>query len=131
MNKREIGQACENSVCNSLKKRGYTIISRNYFTPYGEIDIIALKNGLICFVEVKARHENSLTSGIEAVNSQKKQRIIQSTETFLANCDEKYRQMQPRYDIADVVFTVSKSLRIKRISYYANAFDTSDIYTGF
>lgn len=131
MNKRQIGQACENAVCKSLLKRQYQIVCSNYYTPYGEIDIIALKDGLICFIEVKARKENSLVSGIEAVNFRKKNRIISSAEVFLAENSPKYDEFQPRYDIADVTFIADDALRIKKINFFANAFDTTDIYTGF
>lgn len=131
MNKRQLGQACEKAVCDFLVKRDYKLVCSNYYTPYGEIDIIALKDEIICFVEVKARKENSLVSGVEAVNFRKKGRIISSAEMFLAENSPKYDEFQPRYDIADVTFNVDNGLLIKRISFYANAFDTTDIYTGF
>ena len=129
MNKRQIGQACENAVCKSLIKRDYEIVCQNYYTPYGEIDIVAVKGDLICFVEVKARREKPLVTGVEAVNFQKKQRIVHSAEIFLAENNNKFENFQPRYDIADVTFCDYPSLKIKRISFFANAFDTTDIDT--
>ena len=55
------GQLGENIACHYLKKKGYTIVARNYTNSegvrLGEIDIIALYKGRIVFVEVKTRIE--------------------------------------------------------------------------
>lgn len=44
----------EELACEYLKSKGYSIIDRNFWRPYGEIDIIAKKNGILAFFEVKA-----------------------------------------------------------------------------
>lgn len=48
------GRVGEDIACTILLKQGYLIIDRNYYTRYGEIDIIAQKNGFIRMVEVKS-----------------------------------------------------------------------------
>ena len=53
MNKREKGCWGEDLALAFLKGKGYTIIDRNFRTRYGEIDIIALDEERIVFVEVK------------------------------------------------------------------------------
>ena len=40
-NKRAVGNVGESVACDFLKSNGYEIICRNYYCPYGEIDIIA------------------------------------------------------------------------------------------
>ena len=55
MSGKELGNFGENYVSNYLKNLGFNIIDRNYHTKYGEIDIIASKDGKIHFVEVKTR----------------------------------------------------------------------------
>lgn len=40
-NNRQIGSKYEQLAADYLKKQGYCIVERNYYTPYGEIDIIA------------------------------------------------------------------------------------------
>ena len=45
-----MGRAGEKLVCKYLKKRGYQIVARNYVTPFGEADIVALKDGTYCLV---------------------------------------------------------------------------------
>lgn len=49
----EIGALGEQIATEFLKKKGLDIIARNYWKPYGEIDIVARENGLVRFVEVK------------------------------------------------------------------------------
>ena len=54
LNSRIKGDIGEEICCNLLKKRGYTIEKRNYRKSWGEIDIIAKKDGNIHFFEVKS-----------------------------------------------------------------------------
>lgn len=49
----EIGALGEDLAVQFLKKKGLNIVERNYWKPYGEIDIVARENGTIRFVEVK------------------------------------------------------------------------------
>ncbi|MGB8815901.1 MAG: YraN family protein [Minisyncoccia bacterium] len=50
----ELGQIGEEIACKFLVKQGFSVICRNYLKKYGEIDIIAEKQGKIHFVEVKS-----------------------------------------------------------------------------
>ena len=52
--KRKIGDIGENIACEFLVKRGFKVIGRNYLKKWGEIDIIAEKQGILHFVEVKS-----------------------------------------------------------------------------
>jgi putative endonuclease len=51
--KKEIGSLGEGIACNYLENKGYKVIERNYLKKFGEIDIIAQKDGVYYFVEVK------------------------------------------------------------------------------
>lgn len=51
--KRRIGNIGEDLSVKFLVKHGYVIIDRNYLKPFGEIDIICRKDGILHFVEVK------------------------------------------------------------------------------
>ena len=52
--RREFGDQAEEIASNYLKTKGYQIIERNYWKPWGELDIIAKKDDVMVFVEVKA-----------------------------------------------------------------------------
>ena len=55
MTTREIGTKGESFAAQVLQKNGAEILSRNYYTPYGEIDLIVRDGNCIAFVEVKTR----------------------------------------------------------------------------
>ena len=52
--KRKTGDLGENMACKFLVKRGFGIVEQNYSKKWGEIDIIAQKEGKLHFVEVKS-----------------------------------------------------------------------------
>ncbi len=50
-----LGEWGEDQAALFLKRHGYCIIERNFYTKYGEIDIIARLGEALCFIEVKTR----------------------------------------------------------------------------
>jgi len=52
--KKSVGRAGEDIACRFLESKGYKILDRNFWKPWGEIDIIAERNGAVRFIEVKA-----------------------------------------------------------------------------
>lgn len=116
--KRKLGNFGERKVKTYLRRRGYKIINANYAQKYGEIDIIAKRKDIIAFVEVKTRSENPLVSGVYAVNKAKQNRIIKTAKKFLY---ENQIDLQPRFDIAEVVVTGSLIKKAK-INYIENAY---------
>ena len=50
---KEIGKLGEQLTCKYLKKHGYSILEINYWRKWGELDVIAKKNNIVYFVEVK------------------------------------------------------------------------------
>ncbi len=123
MNIGTIGKSGEDRVAAFLRKQGYSILKRNYMSRYGEIDIIAEKDGYIAFVEVKTRKEKSLVSGEEAVDARKQQRIMLTAEDYLSKTE---CELQPRFDVA--VVTVLKNGNGNynySLNYIANAFYNS------
>ena len=51
--KRRIGDTGEEVCCSFLENKGFKIITRNYLKKWGEIDVIAEKDDILHFVEVK------------------------------------------------------------------------------
>lgn len=72
-NKRIFGDQAEAFVAQELCKQGFTICKQNYQKLYGEIDIIAQKDDLLIFVEVKVRqHEYGSMHDLVTNSKQKK-----------------------------------------------------------
>lgn len=65
-----------------LQAKGYRILDRRVRTPVGEIDLIALKGGIVAFVEVKARRRRD--DAIAAVTPHAWQRIARAAEFWMA-----------------------------------------------
>ncbi len=65
-----------------LVAQGFEIVARRVRTPRGEIDLIALKDTLLVFVEVKARV--SLASAAESILPRQRRRIAAAAEIFLS-----------------------------------------------
>ena len=112
--KRSIGNMGEDLVAAYMKENSYEILARNYAKPYGEIDIIGLKDNVVCFVEVKARKSIKFGYPREAVNYYKQQRIAKASQMFLI--ENKMTSYLMRFDVAEV-FTESR-----KINYIENAF---------
>lgn len=82
INRRKIGAVYEDMAVNYLEKSGYKILERNYGNSYGEIDIIAKKDEVIVFVEIKFRSNNRYGDPLEAVNLHKQHKIIRVAQYY-------------------------------------------------
>lgn len=83
LNRRGRGSFYEDICVEYLCDNGFTIIKRNYRCKLGEIDIIAKKDGIVRFIEVKFRSNGSYGSALEAVDFRKQRRIMRAASCFL------------------------------------------------
>ena len=97
--KRRLGFFGEGRAVNYLKRNGYKILKRNYKCPFGEIDVIAQKDGVVCFVEVKTRTSDYFGAPNEAVNATRQNRYKNSARYYFTN---KEIDVVVRFDIIEV-----------------------------
>jgi len=117
------GDFGEGKACLYLANKGYNITARNFRVRTGEIDIIAVNDGRLVFVEVKTRKLFGMGRPSDAVNSKKKNKIIKTAQIYLTlNPTEK----QVGFDIIEVVITDSVFPDVIEINHFENAFDSSD-----
>lgn len=90
MDRKILGQAGEDLAAAVLKTRGYEIIARNYITKAGEIDIIAFKDGVLVFCEVKTRIAGITGDGREAVDLRKQKKIRRCADIFIMSTNMSY-----------------------------------------
>lgn len=81
---RGVGQRGEEAAIEALREAGYEILERNFRTPIGEIDVIAQEAGVLCFIEVKWRSDESMGHPAEAVTPEKQRRLARTAEWYLA-----------------------------------------------
>ena len=79
----DFGKLGEQLAEEFLVKSGYTILHRNWRHSRYEIDIVALKNGLPHFVEVKTRSSVHFGEPEESVNKKKMRFLLQAADEFL------------------------------------------------
>jgi putative endonuclease len=98
---KKIGQIGEDLGCTFLMKRGFAIVDRNYWKPWGEIDIVAQKGNDLRFVEVKTVVRDHLPVSREAkvgesdddyepednLHPWKRKRLRRTIETYLLDKD--------------------------------------------
>lgn len=118
MNTKDIGNFGENAAAEFLEDNGYEILRRNFLLKFGEVDIIAEKDGCKVFVEVKTRKNNLYGNPSEFVNLKKQQRIKKAAACFadLVNDDV-------RFDVIEVIYEEKYgSLTATDINHIVNAF---------
>jgi putative endonuclease len=90
--KKELGNYFEAQAVQELHVLGWTILDVQYHTPYGEIDIIALRNQCLWFVEVKGTSKRDIS--FERVSFQKQHRLAQSVEHWLIDNSCDFEEME-------------------------------------
>jgi putative endonuclease len=113
---KNLGKIAENKIVDFLKNKNWDILEKNFIfhQKYGEIDIIAKKEKIITFIEVKFRKKDFATID-ELVNKSKKKKIITTAEFFL----QKNNILQLDYIIR---FDIAYLNHEYKIFYYENAF---------
>ncbi len=75
MNTTAIGNQAEFIVKNWLEHKGFTVIERNWKTRWCEIDIVATKEKIVYFIEVRHRKSNLWGDGIDSITSKKRKQV--------------------------------------------------------
>ena len=80
---RKIGKDGEEIAAKYLSDKGYKILEKNYYTKFGEIDLIALKNSVLIFVEVKLKHGDGFGTPEEMIGNSKLSQVQRMAEFYL------------------------------------------------
>lgn len=81
------GEHAEKTALRYLKKQGLSIVRSNYYSRFGEIDLIAYDNETIVFVEVRSRAQGAQVSAEESITHTKIQKIRKTAEHYLMQFD--------------------------------------------
>ncbi len=116
---KSLGKWGEEKAVEFLNAKGYKILERNYKNKIGEIDLIALDQKTICFVEVKCRRSLAYGQPYESVTRRKQIKIAQVALIFL-----KYHfghtNIHARFDVVSILVKGSSPPTVEHIP---NAFD--------
>lgn len=79
----QVGFNKEAVACKFLQGKGFKLLSKNYRTFLGEIDLIMENKSVLVFIEVRYRKKGSWVNALESIHRQKQYRIIQSAKLYL------------------------------------------------
>ncbi|HLM59558.1 MAG TPA: YraN family protein [Pyrinomonadaceae bacterium] len=110
-NTRRVGELGEELAARFLVKNGFRLVLANFKVPIGrnsrgvsvtgEIDLIALDEDVLCFVEVKTRSSDEFAAPIAAVDLRKQRQITRTARVYRRTF--RLEQMKFRYDVISIV----------------------------
>ena len=115
LNTNKIGRRGEDLAVNFLKEQGFTIKARNYRLGRVEVDIIASKEDLLVFVEVKVRSNNHYGTPEACVDNKQEFRYHEAANAYIA--EEKWEGMV-RFD----TIAINLSNRNMELTHFEDAF---------
>lgn len=81
----QVGRWGEQLAADYLLAQGYLILDRNFHTPYGELDLIATRDGQTIFIEVKTRTGTDMGYPEEALTPTKKSHLLLAIAEVMAD----------------------------------------------
>ena len=119
----QFGESAEILAEQLLRKKGYRILERNFRLPGGELDMIVRHDGMLIFVEVKARRTDKHGGASYAIHRLKEQRMIKLAAQYLARHSPGHSGPEPcRFDVILCQQTIDGRMDIHHIE---NAFEVS------
>ncbi len=117
--RKRLGTLGEDAAAAYLQEQQYLVVDRNWRCRSGEIDLVADKDGLLVFVEVRSRRNTGrFGTPRESVNAAKQLQVRQTVQYYLTVKGMHERQV--RFDVIGVHF--SKEGLFEGIDHVQNAF---------
>ena len=103
------GTIAEEKGCSYLRTSGFDIIDRNVYSRFGEIDIIALKNGVLHFIEVKSA--NDYEAAVQNITPTKLHRFLLTVQSYL-----KKNKLDMEYCVDGMIVTPDEITLLENIT---------------
>ncbi|GAA3406697.1 YraN family protein [Paenibacillus hodogayensis] len=114
-----LGRQGEELAAARLVEEGYRIVERNWRCPSGELDLIAERDGVTVFVEVRSRRATGkFGSPEESVDARKQRKVRETAQYYLYR--KKTLEAKVRFDVITVMFTPEGSFC--KLNHLENAF---------
>ena len=82
--RQSFGELGERIAERWLRERGWRVVQRRFRSGHRDIDLVVEQDGLIAFVEVKARNGDRFGDPVEAVNWKKQKELGRSARVWVA-----------------------------------------------
>lgn len=83
-----LGRVGELLAAEFLRKKGLTILERNYRCVFGEVDLVATDHGVLVFVEVRTTSSDDLGYPLESIGQKKRSKLTQVACHFMTERQE-------------------------------------------
>lgn len=110
-------------ACEYLSECGLRVLERNFSCRTGEIDIIAVQDDTVVFIEVKTRSSDKYGLPSEAVSKGKQQKIVKTALYYMQK--NRLLDYMCRFDVMEITVDEEDN---NRINYIKNAFQYSGRY---
>lgn len=117
-NRKDKGRAAEEAAASYMEQQGWLIVERNWTCRSGELDIIAEKEGILLFVEVRSRSGTGYGLPAESIDGRKIQQVRRTAEVYLHRFGISDRQI--RFDAVAVM--LGRNLEIRSLEHIEDAF---------
>lgn len=118
--RQELGQRGETEAVQFLEARGYTLIAKNYRSPYGEVDLIVRdprRPQMIVFVEVRTNSDPRFGDPLESISLRKQRQVAKTAQYYLVT--RGFDQCEARFDAIGIRWEQGQA----RISHIQSAFE--------
>ncbi|KFI87198.1 endonuclease [Bifidobacterium reuteri DSM 23975] len=116
---RQFGELGERYVSLWLEAKGWHILSRNWRTRYGELDIVAITpERMVVFVEVKSRHNAYYGTPQEAVTRSKQVNLRRAAAAWLIDRRNRIPHAGVRFDVITILMDMGQP----KVGHIVNAF---------
>lgn len=95
------GRAAEDAACRRLESLGFRIVARNFRGRRGELDIVAIEDGVLALIEVRYRSRRDYGGGAASITHRKRARIVRAARELLAARPDLAR-LPARFDVIEV-----------------------------
>ena len=112
----QVGRQGEDIAADYLQIKGYQILDRNYHSRFGEVDLVAEKDGVIVFVEVKARTNNRFGLPEESVTPEKLEKIYDTALFWL----QEHPELPDDWRVDVIAIQLDKAHNPRDIQHYIN-----------
>ena len=118
LRRKSLGERAEAAAARFLKKQGMRVVTRNWRTRHGEVDLVMLDGPSLVFVEVKSRTSDSVAPPHATVTVAKQRRLTRLAEQFIQKTQQEHRPC--RFDVVSVVWPADQ--RRPRVEHIVDAF---------
>ncbi len=112
-----LGRRGESLAAQALQQGGYTVVERNWYCPYGEVDLVAKCGEDLYFIEVRTRRASPCPTPEQSLTQRKYSRMEMVARAYLGT-HAAGRSMT--WHLSFVAVALDRAGRLRRITFYAD-----------